>query len=393
MFLHIFSCQLKNLMRQKSLIGWNLMFPLVLATAFYLGFGGMMANDPETFNTIETGYVTAEGGNQQAGKTAAGDAEQIDTFRFILTGIKSQSGKKLVHLTAYSSKEQAEQALSSGDIEGFYLNDNGEISLYVKQESVNSTILSQILKQYRSSYAMVRRTVQTNPLSLPKTLKTLSGSGQFLKADDSFAYSSPFLQYFLALLAMASLFASWIATSMMTPLCANLSECGKRFESAAVNKLHAVMAGTLAGMIFQSVCNIIAVFYIEYVLGVSLNVPLFDLLLLMVLGSAVGTGFGVLFGATIQKESLRIAIPLVFSLGCSFLSGLMVSGMKQQIEIHIPILNRINPAALLTDSLYQLSNYGRTAAYFVDILTMLTMVVLTLVFSSLILRRRQYASL
>lgn len=39
MFGRMFIYKLKELVRNRFLIGWNFLFPLVLATAFYLGFG------------------------------------------------------------------------------------------------------------------------------------------------------------------------------------------------------------------------------------------------------------------------------------------------------------------------------------------------------------------
>ena len=60
MFLHIFCYQLKNLFRKKYIIGWNLLFPLVLATAFYIGFGHMVTKDPNAFQTIAAGYAEVQ---------------------------------------------------------------------------------------------------------------------------------------------------------------------------------------------------------------------------------------------------------------------------------------------------------------------------------------------
>ena len=40
-----------------------------------------------------------------------------------------------------------------------------------------------------------------------------------------------------------------------------------------------------------------------------------------------------------------------------FLSGLMVGDMRMNIENSCPIINKINPAALITDSFYALEIY------------------------------------
>ena len=41
---------------------------------------------------------------------------------------------------------------------------------------------------------------------------------------------------------------------------------------------------------------------------------------------------------------------LVFSMVCSFLSGLMNNTMKDLVEKNMPVINRINPAALISDA-------------------------------------------
>ena len=125
----------------------------------------------------------------------------------------------------------------------------------------------------------------------------------------------------------------------------------------------------------------------------SFQAPFPEIMMIMGLGSAVGIGFGILFGTLFQGEALRVAIPLTFSMVSSFLSGLMMGQMKQLVENAVPVLNRINPAAVFTDSLYVLASYGKNRQYWLDVLSMVGMVIVTLSISAVILRRRRYASI
>ena len=61
MFLHVFRYRLLTLLRQKWSVGWNVVFPLVLATAFFLGFGNMIKDDPDAFSSIPVAYVLNDG--------------------------------------------------------------------------------------------------------------------------------------------------------------------------------------------------------------------------------------------------------------------------------------------------------------------------------------------
>ena len=391
MFLHVFCYQLKNLFRKKYIIGWNLLFPLVLATAFYIGFGHMVTKDPNAFQTIAAGYaeVQSVSGIPEEG-TESGNAE---IFLKILEQLQTEGGKNMIDLTRYHSEKEAREALLDGQIEGYYLNEGGTLSLHIREEGVNSTILSQILKQYRSACTMEKRIAENHPSRLLQTIAGLSVNREYLEEYTPGRQISPYLQFFFALLAMSSMYASWIATTMMESMCANLSECGKRFESSGAGKFPSILAGALAGTIFQTVSNAITVLYIEYVLHISFQAPFPEIMMIMGLGSAVGIGFGILFGTLFQREALRVAIPLTFSMVSSFLSGLMMGQMKQLVENAVPVLNRINPAAVFTDSLYVLASYGKNRQYWLDVLSMAGMVIVTLSISAVILRRRQYASI
>ena len=279
MFLHVFCYQLKNLFRKKYIIGWNLLFPLVLATAFYIGFGHMVTKDPNAFQTIAAGYaeVQSVSGIPEEG-TESGNAE---IFLKILEQLQTEGGKNMIDLTRYHSEKEAREALLDGQIEGYYLNEGGTLSLHIREEGVNSTILSQILKQYRSACTMAEQVAEDHPSRLLQTIAGLSVNRRYLEEYTPGRQISPYLQFFFALLAMSSMYASWIATAMMESMCANLSECGKRFESSGAGRFPSILAGALAGTTFQIVSNAITVLYVEYVLRISFQAPFPEIMMIM----------------------------------------------------------------------------------------------------------------
>ncbi|MBO6128946.1 MAG: ABC transporter permease, partial [Pseudobutyrivibrio sp.] len=85
--------------------------------------------------------------------------------------------------------------------------------------------------------------------------------------------------------------------------------------------------------------------------------------------------------------------PLFFTMICSFFSGLMWGQIKQIIQYNCPIINKINPAALLTNAMYVRSTYGATAEFHQDVLIMCGMIVGCIIVASIFLRRRKYVSL
>ena len=100
MFIRIFTYSLKNLSRKYWLVGWNFLFPLVLATAFFLGFGNLIKEDPDTFQTLEVGYVN--------------ELEESAGFDQVLEELSKENdeGTTVLNLHTYSSKDDAVKAMN-----------------------------------------------------------------------------------------------------------------------------------------------------------------------------------------------------------------------------------------------------------------------------------------
>ena len=73
--------------------------------------------------------------------------------------------------------------------------------------------------------------------------------------------------------------------------------------------------------------------------------------------------------------------------------GLMISGMKDLVEKHAPIINRINPAALIADSFYCIAVYDDMGRLGMNLLLMGAESLIFLLGSWLMTRRGRYDSL
>ena len=381
MFLRIFLYKFRQISRNRVLVGWNFLFPLVLSTAFYLGFGNLIKDDPDTFKTIEAGYVNVDQSNT--------------TFKEVLEGLAEETDAhgKIISLHNYSSKEDATKAMNNGDIAGFYVEEGYDVDTVVPANGYESTTLNQIVREYDNGKTTIENIAKDHPENMQNAINMMYENFGILKQHDFGKNTSQYLQYFFALIAMASLFSSWISTNILQGMCANLSEEGKRFECSPTSKMMAITAGILAGLVMQALANAIVIIYIQKVLTINMGAPLWNLILLSTIGSGLGISSGVLIGSIFKNKQLLFAIPLCFSMTCSFFSGLMWGQIKQIIQYHCPIMNKINPAALLTDSMYVRATYGATSAYYEDITIMLCMIAGCLIISAFLLRRRKYVSI
>ena len=381
MFLRIFIYKLKELSRKYSLVGWNFVFPLVLATAFFLGFGNLIKEDPDTLQTINVGYVN------QLDKSAG--------FEQVLKELSKENdeGTTLLNLHTYSSKDEAVEDMNSDIIFGFYLESQDGIETVVRSNSYVSTIMNEIVREYNNYTDVINDIAKKHPEKVPAAMDAISSNNSFISEHSFGQNTSQYLQYFYALLAMTSLFSSWISTTMLEGMCANMSERGKRVECSPASKFVSISAGILAGTLLQIVSNIIVVIYIQYILGINLGVPMGTMIILCSIGSGLGISAGTLMGSMIRNERLLVTVPLFFTMICSFFSGLMWGQIKQLLQYNCPIINKINPAALLTDAMYIRSTYGPTDEFYQDTFIMCLMIAGCLIVSTLFLRRRKYVSL
>jgi len=140
MFGRIFLYELKALIRVRWLVGWNFLFPIVLATAFYLGFGNLINDDPDLFSTIKVGYVNIN--------TNSTDTE----FKSVLDDLSTENKNhaQILDVTEYTSLDSAKEALSDALIDGYYIENSEDISIWVLNNSITSTTLTQILKEYKN---------------------------------------------------------------------------------------------------------------------------------------------------------------------------------------------------------------------------------------------------
>ena len=108
-------------------------------------------------------------------------------------------------------------------------------------------------------------------------------------------------------------------------------------------------------------------------------------------GSLTGLSLGLLIGTIIKKnENIKIGILIgITMLGC-FLSGMMGITMKYIIDKNIPLINKLNPAAIITDGFYSLYYYDTLDRYWYNIISLLIISLILILISANSLRRQKY---
>lgn len=378
MFFRLYFYRLKSIFLTKELTFWNILFPVILGTFFYLGFGNLMNGNEIKLSPIPAAVVTE---NDNA------------IFEEVLTSL-SEEGDDQLFDAVYVDLETAKTMLSNNEVTGiFFIDDTPR--LMISENGLYETIMQSFIEQYCSQADVITEIALNHPEKITQTIESLSSEVTYgHEISLTTASYDPYMQYFYALIAMTCLFSASAGVHCVSNMLANQSALGIRRELAPVHKLTMILSDVCASLTIQFFSILLLFFYLIVILGINFGERIALILLTAFLGTLISLMIGVFIGVLIKKnESLQTSVALMFSLGCSFLSGLMIATMKSWIEHNCPIINRINPAALITDSLYALNMFESYDRFISNILTLSIMAVILCIMSYLLLRRTKYASL
>lgn len=380
MFWHLYKYYFKASIRNKSAIFWCFAFPLILASLFYFGFGNLL-NDSEELKAVPVAIVETK-----AAKGAEGFKQTAEEL--------SKKGEDQLLKVQYTSLKKAEKLLQEGKIDGFYsLGEN--VRLTVKENGINQTILKEVSDQYIQMNNMVRQTIKEHPEGMEKLVKAMSQNmveNQQISLGNEDA--NMMVQYFYALLAMVCLYGGFLGLQSALHAQANLSDIAARKAVSPAEKLKSTAADFLVGVTVQFLAFLVAIGYMWLVLKIDFGSQAGFILLAGFFGCFTGVSIGLFIGSIGRmsrdtKSGLNIGISMFFC----FFSGLMVGNMKDIVEKHVPIFNRINPAALITDCFYNLNIYDDLSVYFRSCISLIIISVLLCLGSFFMMRRKKYASI
>ncbi len=378
MFAHIFTYRLKCLLRNREMVFWTLMFPLLLATFFNLSFSNIAS--AETFQAIDVAVVD--------------DTQyQKDTdFKSILDGV-SNGENRLFNLTV-ASKDKADQLLKDNKISG-YIVVGSPIKLVVNKSGLSQTIIKSFVDDYNHTSAAVTSILAEDPTRYQELMKDLGNRQKYVKeVSGTSAEPNNILAYFYALIAMSCFYGSLLGNREVMEIQANISSLAARVNIAPVHKLKTFIYSSSAALLIHLVEMLALLAYLFFALKVDFGSRIGYILLTVLVGSVTGLTFGAFISAIVKKsEGVKIAILITSTMLCSFLAGMMVQNMKYIIAQKAPILSYLNPINLLTDAFYCLYYYDTLGRFFTNIAALCAFILLFCSGTYFIIRRRKYASL
>ncbi len=379
MFFHSFKYSFKDFVRNRIILFWIILFPMILGVMFNFAFGGIYDSTTK-FSEIPAVVVT--NGNFSILKNVLDEMDKSDTKLFKIT---------------YTDEETALEMLEKGEVDGVIYDDFLEPKLSVRGESgITVSILKTFLDRYKSSAAIIGETAMRNPEKIPEIVEAMSAeTGDCLKMKNySDGNMDPYVTYFYNLLGMACMYVSMVGMYTVIRNQANLSPQGMRINAAPGGKLSMILGSLAAGQLIFYIGTMFAAAFLCFVLGVDFGISFGWIAVIIFFGVAVGLTMGFFVGSIGRmSENTKRGLLLGASMVFSFLSGLMVGDMPMIIEESCPLLNRINPVRLICDSFYVMSSYGFNDRMVYNLCALAVWTVFFTAGGFIMSRRRKYKSL
>lgn len=392
MFFHNFKYSLKTLLRNKGLIFWTFAFPIILGTLFNLAFSDI--ENKETLDIIDIAIINNE--------EFKNDAYFTESFKAL-----SKKSKDQLFNTKYTNLSTAKNLLKENKITGYLLFENNEVKITVNDKGYNETILRFVVDEISSQKEMLE-TITSKEITdsykagnlnvdykkiYQDTLSLINDTSPKLNNISNSNLSYTMIEYY-TLLAMACLYGAIISMFITNKKLANMSSAGKRTSISPAHKRTLLLGSFLASYLVQLLGIIILYLYTIFVIKVDYGNNIFLVFLLLMTGSFAGLSLGIAIATVLKSnENAKMGILISLTMFFSFLSGMMGITMKYVIDSNIPLLNKINPAAMITDGFYSLYYYDTLDRFYFNIISLLLFSVILLFISYQGLRREKYDSI
>lgn len=389
MFTHNFKYSLKVLFRNKALIFWTYIFPLILALLFNLAFKDIESN--EVLKTIDIAVVNSE------------SFENDTIAKNILKELSNEENK--IFNIKYTDLEKSKELLENKEISGYIIYDN-DIKIVINNNGINETILKYTLDEIQNTKNMVNimltssitKEINNGNININyneiynNIMNKISNTNIKLNDISNKNLSYTMIEYY-TLIAMAALYGSMLSMYIINYNDARMCPVGKRKNVSPTNKMTLIVSGLLSSYIVQLIGIFILFMFMIFVLKIEF-IKLGEIIFLSLLSSLAGLSLGVFVSSVFKaKENTKTGIIITITMICCYLSGMMGITMKYIIDTNIPIINKINPANMITDALYSLYYYEDNIRYSFNIISLIIFSTIMILISYLKLRREKYDSI
>ena len=374
MFYHNFKCSLKILLKNKGLVFWTFVFPIILGIFFNMAFSDI--DKKEKFNSIDIAVVSSEDFNNNV------------IFKQSIEFLSDEKTDNKMFNTVYTSKKKATYLLENNKIDGYLTFFGDNVNITIKKNGVNQTILKYIIEDINSN-----KKILAEASNISEALSLIKNNSVKLNNITNKNLGFSMIEYY-TLIAMACLYGSMLSMYVLNYSQANISSVGKRVSISSSKKTSLLLSGFFASYVVQLIGIFLLLFVTLFLFKVDYGNNLIYVFILSLFGSLAGLALGIAISSInniseVTKNGILISI-IMF---CCFLSGMMGVSMKYIIDKNIPFLNKINPANMITDGFYSLYYYDNLNRFYFNLLSLFIFSIIMILISLRNLRRQEYDSI
>ena len=393
MFIHNFKYAFKTLFKNRMLIFWTFAFPIILGTLFNMAFSNI--ENSEKLDIINIAIINND------------DFENNEAFKTSFEELSDENNEDRLFNTQYTTEEKAKELLDNGEIVGYMKLKEDKPILTFATSGINETIFKYVTEEIEQTSDIIKN------LSETETQKQITSGNYNINYEEIYNkvielakedkvklknISNSNLSYtmieFYTLIAMTCLYGGMLSMVSINQTLANMSNKGKRIAVSPIKKGTIILSSLLASYIAQLIGLAILFVYTLFVLKVDYGDNTSLIILLAMIGSFAGLTLGTFVGTLFKtNENAKTGILIALTMFWCYLSGMMGITMKYVVDKNVPIINKINPASMITDGLYSLYYYDTFDRYWFNIISLLIFAFVLMLISFFSLRRQKYDSI
>ena len=375
---------IRLLLRNRGLVFWTLAFPILLGVLFKAALGGLMTT--QSFAPVPVAVVESQEYRLSPYKTAFDELSRGDDA--------------LVTVTSVATTAEGSSLLADDHVAGVVEVIGDEASLTVATGGMDQTILTLLLDEIAQRVDMVTTLMadEMAPGEDPQTVAAeimdrLAESGFTLK-DASPSSMDPLMAEFFSLVAMAALYGGMFSGTLMNYAQPQLGAVGRRIGVAPTRKSVFVASGIIASYVVEFVGLVLLVVVCRFLFGIDFGSNWGLTLVVASAGALAGLSLGVAVSALVRGgENMKIGVLIGMTMLGALLAGMMGGGLRYRVDATAPLVNKVNPVALITDGFYTPYYHPGSDGLWADLGILLVISLVLIGASMLTLRRQRYDSM
>ncbi len=396
MFFHNFKYAFLTLFKNKMLIFWTFAFPIVLGTFFYMAFSDI--ENSEKLKVIDIAIVNNT------------YLETHDMYKEAFESLSDEANEQQLFNTRYVSEEEAIKLLEDDEVSGYLILEDSP-KIIVKESGINETILKYVTEEIMQMEDVLANVIEqelqsfhtdhtenedlntfyANIYTKVLTMQELQNTNIKNVASNHLSYTM--IEYY-TLIAMTCLYGGILGMTAMNQNLANMSHNGKRVAVSPTKKWKVIISSVLASFLTQIIGIVLLFIYTIFVLKVDYGNHFGCILLLTFVGCLSGLSLGIAIASLFKtNENTKVGIIIAVTMFWCFLSGMMGITMKYIVDKNIPLLNKINPASMITDGFYSLYYYDTMNRFYFNVISLVIFSGVMIALSMYSLRRQKYDSI